>query len=85
DLATDGGEEVPPAENVLFDAIEEHYDDDQCGAPTDEVVRSMLAEQFIDVAEVGRVLQDCYFDGEIYQPSDTTIARTNPEVGHGDE
>ncbi|SMO69974.1 hypothetical protein [Halorubrum cibi] len=81
ELVTDGGEDIPNAERVLFDAIEEYYDDSRCGAPVSDVVQEMLTEPYIDVAEVGRVLQDRYFDGTIYQPSETTVARVAADGG----
>lgn len=78
---TDGGEELPTVWDVLYDAIEEHYDDEQCGAPAGKVVEEMVSNPNIDVGEVGQVLREGYFHGVIYQPSDTTLARVSTDGG----
>ena len=68
-------------ETALTDAIGIHYDDEQCGAPTGKVVEEMLSKPSIDVGDVGEVLRELYFAGEIYQPSSTTLARVSTDGG----
>jgi len=76
--------ELQAPKDVLFDAIDEHYDDERCGAPIGDVVQTMLAEPNFDIAEVGLVLRNQYFDGAIYQPSETTIGRVSTDGGRSE-
>jgi hypothetical protein len=80
DRPGEGVEQTDPVE-AMADAIENHYDDDQCGAPLGCVVEEMLGDPSIDVGDVGHALREGYFHGVIYQPSQSTVARVATDGG----
>ena len=75
----DGGE-TASVETLLFEAIAENFDEEQSGAPVGDVVQEVISEQSIDIADFGHALRELYFDGQLYQPSPTTICQTAQDV-----
>lgn len=77
-----GGEEQQTDQiEALTEAVDEHYDDDQCGAPVGSVVEEMLTDPTIDIGDVAYALREGYFHGVIYQPSQSTVARVSADGG----
>lgn len=61
-------------QTALLDAIEAHHIEGSCGAPVGTVVETVLDDPTIGLADAMLAFRDLRVTGEVYQPSDTTVA-----------
>ena len=84
-VETDGrGELHEPVHKTLFEAVGRHGDETVNGARVGTVIDDVLEETEVGLHRVSEELGRLLRNGELYQPSDKTLARVSPGADGGD-